>query len=120
MKRVANSYSARTITAVNYYPTETVRYLWWIPKIPNYVWLAMIILTVSALSISTLMRSQEQEREAKASYSYIKTRVENAKSVNQQIREQTVQIKNNPRAGVQVAQDQLRLVRPNEIVVAVP
>ncbi len=80
----------------------------------------MIILTVSALSISTMVRSQEQESEAKASYSYVKIRVENAKRVNRQIKDQTAQIKNNPRAAAQAAQDQLRLVRPNEVVVAVP
>jgi hypothetical protein len=80
----------------------------------------MIILTVSALSLSTLVRSQGEEREAKAAYSYVKTRVENAKGVNRQIKEQTKQIKNNPRAAAYAAQNQLHLVRPNEIVVAVP
>ncbi len=120
MKRVANSYSARTISAVAYAPASGVRFFWWIPYLPNYVWLAMIILTVTALSVSTLMRSQEQEREAKASYSYTRTRVESAKSVNRQIREQTRQIRQNPLMAEQKAQDQLRLLRPNEIVVAVP
>ena len=120
MKRVANSVSARTVSAVNYVPTAVTRYLVWVPEIPNYVWLAMMILTISALSVSTLMRSQGQEREARASYMHTKTRVENARSVHQQIREQTEQIKNNPRAAAQVAQDQLRLVRKNEIVVGVP
>jgi hypothetical protein len=100
--------------------TTTIRFFWWIPQIPNYVWLAMIILTVSALSVSTLVRSQDQEREAKSSYTDIKTRVENAKVLNQQIKGQTAQIRNNPRAAAQVAADQLRLVRPNEVVVAVP
>lgn len=119
MKRVANSYSAKSISAVNYAPVTTVRYHWWIPRIPNYVWLAMIILTLTALSISTFVRSQQQEREAKASYSYIKTQVENARSVNRQIREQTEQIRNNSRVAAHVAQTQLHLVRPNEIVIAV-
>ena len=120
MKQVANSYSAWTISAVNNAPETAVRYFWWIPRIPNYVWLAMIILTVTALSVSTLVRSQEQEREARASYSYLKTRVENAKNVNLQIREQTEQIKNNPQTAARLAQYQLRLVRSNEIVIAVP
>lgn len=120
MKRVANSYSARTISAVSYGPDLAARYLWWIPRIPNHVWLAMIILAVSALSVSTLMNSQEQEREAKAAYTYTKSRVENAKGVSQQIKERTEQIRRNPNVAAQAAQDQLRLVRRNEIVVAVP
>jgi hypothetical protein len=120
LKRAVNSYSTRAVSAISYAPTTTIRFFWWIPQVPNYVWLAMIILTVSALSVSTLVRSQEQEREAKSSYSYFKTRVENAKGVNLQIKAQTEQIKNNPRVATQAAQDQLRLVRPNEVVVAVP
>jgi hypothetical protein len=105
---------------LTYSSTSATGYFWWIPQIPNYVWLAMVILTVSALSLSTLVRSQGEEREAKASYSYVKTRVENAKGINRQIRERTKQIKNNPRAAAQAAQNQLHLVRRNEIVVAVP
>jgi hypothetical protein len=80
----------------------------------------MVILTVSALSISTVMRSQEQEQEAKSSYTYTRARVESAKSANQKIKEQTEQIKVNPRVATRVAQDQLLLLRRNEVVVAVP
>jgi cell division protein FtsB len=87
---------------------------------PSYVWLAMIVLSISALSISTMIRSRDQENEARASYSYLKLRVENAKGVNRQFKDQTAQIKNNPRAAAQAAQDQLRLIRPNEVVVAAP
>jgi cell division protein FtsB len=92
--------------------------LWWIPKIPNYVWLAMIILAVSALSYSAYDKAREQEREAQASYHQTSTRVENARSVNRQIKEQTRRIRQNPRTAAQAAQDKLRLVRPNEIVVS--
>jgi len=120
LKRVVNSYSARTVSAVTYTPDSATRLLGWVPRIPNYVWLAMIILTVSALSISTLLRSQDQEREAKSSYSYVKTRVDHAKGINQEIKERTEQIRTNPRAAASAAQNQLRLVRHNEIVVAVP
>jgi cell division protein FtsB len=117
--RTGNSYPVRTISR-GYITDAGLRDAWWIPEIPNYVWLAMIILAVSALSISTLMRSQAQEREAKASYTSVKTRLENAKGINRQIKEQTQRIKNNPEVAAQAAQDELRLLRPNEIVVAVP
>jgi len=118
--RRGNSYSVRTVSSRVYVTDVRLRDAWWIPEIPNYVWLAMIILAVSALSISTLMRSQAQEREAKASYSLVKTRLENAKGINLEIKEQTQRIKNNPQVAAQVAQGQLRLLRPNEIVVAIP
>jgi hypothetical protein len=120
LKRVSNSYSAKTVSALNYGPTAAERYLWWLPQIPNYVWLTMIILALFALSISTLMRSREQEREARDSYINTQTRVENARGLQRDMRERTGQIRNDPRVAAQVAQDQLRLVRANEVVVAVP
>lgn len=120
MKRAANTYSARTYSAIAYAPTTASRVFWWVPRIPSHVWLAMIILTVSALSISTFLRARAQEREARDSYSYTKTKVENAKSANQQMRKQTQQIRNNPQAAARAAQDRLRLLRANEVVVAAP
>ncbi len=92
----------------------------WVPRIPNYVWLAMIILTMTALSVSTLMRSQELEREAKDSYSFVKTKIDRAQGVSQQIREKTERIRTNPATAASVAQNNLRLIRHNEVVVIVP
>jgi membrane protein implicated in regulation of membrane protease activity len=120
LKRVSNTYSARTVSGLNYGPTAAERYLWWLPGIPNYVWLAMIIMALFALSVSTLMRSWEQEREARASYIYTETRVGNARGVQRDIKERTGRIRNDPRVAARVAQDQLRLVRANEVVVAAP
>lgn len=119
MKRVANSYSARSMAIATYAPETATRLLSWVPSIPNYVWLAMIILAVSALSMTAAMRASTQEAEASSSYSYIQTRVENARAVNLQLREQTRQIRTDPALAGQVAQDRLRLTRVNEIVLAV-
>lgn len=92
----------------------------WIPHIPNYVWLAMIILTFTALSISTYRRAQDNEQDAVQSHAVVASRVENVKATNQQIKQQTAQIKTNPRAAEAAAQQQLRVLRRNEIVVARP
>jgi hypothetical protein len=90
----------------------------WIPKIPNYVWLAMIVLTVAALSYSAYGRARQHEREARDSYNQTSTRVENARSANHRIKAQTERIRRNPAAAAQSAQDRLRLIRRNEIVVS--
>src|SRR5262245_6303904 len=97
LKRVNNS-SARSVMALRYgagRPVTPAEYLAWVPRIPNFVWLAMMILTVIALSISTLTRSLDQESEARASYSYTQDRVERAREVNRSLRERTVQIKSD-------------------------
>ncbi|MBK9312712.1 MAG: hypothetical protein IPM55_00455 [Acidobacteria bacterium] len=119
MKRVANSYSTRSLAIVSYAPDTATRLLSWVPSIPNYVWLAMIILAVSAMSLTGAMRASTQEGEAKSSYSYLQTRVENARAVNLQLSEQTRQIRTDPQVSAQVAQDRLRLTRVNEIVLAI-
>ena len=120
MKRAINSYSTKIHSIRNYSPAVTgVRVAWKMPRVPNYVWLAMVILAISAFSYSAYSRSRQQEQEAREAYDNTAARVENAKSVNRQIKEQTARIRQNPQTSAQAAQDQLRLVRRNEIVVSV-
>jgi hypothetical protein len=88
------------------------------PRIPDFVWLAMIILAIGALSYSAYNRSNQQEQEALDSYNNTAVRVENAKNLNRQIKEQTARIRQNPQVSAQSAQDQLRLLRHNEVVVS--
>lgn len=120
MKQAINSYPTRIHSVRGYPKTATgVRLAWKMPRIPNFVWLAMVILAISAFSYSAYSRSRQQEREAREAYDNTAARVENAKNVNRQIKEQTARIRQNPQASAQAAQDQLRLVRRNEIVVSV-
>src|SRR5262245_22005302 len=117
LKQVVNSYSARTSARVHAAGFDATRALSCIPRFPNYVWLAMIILTISALSYSTYTRAREQEREAKDSYNETSSQLENAKSSNARIKERTNRIRQNPKVAAQAAQNQLRLLRRNEVVV---
>jgi hypothetical protein len=78
----------------------------------------MIILTISALSYSTYTRAREQEREARDSYNETSSQLENAKSSNARIKERTNRIRQNPKVAAQAAQNQLRLLRRNEVVVS--
>jgi Flp pilus assembly protein TadG len=89
-----------------------------IPKVPNYVWLAMIVLAFTALSFSTYRRAQDTEQDAVQSHAVVSSRVQNVKAANKQIKKQTEQIKTNPRAAEAAAQQQLRVLRRNEVVVA--
>lgn len=131
MKRVANSYSARNRSAqavaisgrstpFGGRSSATTRAENWIPDIPNYVWLAMIVLAFMALSVATYFRAQGAEQEAVKSHASIVSRVEDARANNKQLRHQTEQIKTNPAIAAQKAQQQMRVLRPNEIVVAIP
>lgn len=118
MKLGVNSYSARLSASVRTYSFERSRTSRRAPRFPNYGWLAMIILTVAALAYSVYTRAREQEREARNSYKETSAQVENAKSANKRIKDQTTRIKQNPEAAAQAAQDQSRMLRPNEVVVS--
>lgn len=123
MKSAAQTYSARTSSVRAYAMTATkagAEIRQWLPHIPNYVWLAMIILTAMALSVTSYLRAQDMEREAKAAHAFIETRVEDARALNAQLKKQTQQLKHNPRVAERAAQEQLRVLRRNEVVVALP
>ena len=123
MKRVAQAYSAESsfVRAYAVGASKTgaeMRQL--VPHVPNYVWLTMIIMAALALSIASFLRAQEMEREAKLAHALVETRVEDARILNAQLKKQNQQLKQNPRVAERAAQEQLRVLRRNEVVVALP
>ena len=118
MKREVNLYSARLSASVRPFGLDSARSLRGAPRFPNYGWLAMIILTIAALSYSVYTRAREQEREARDSYNETSAQVENAKNMNRRIGDKTNRIKQNPEAAAKAAQRQTRMVGPNEVVVS--
>jgi cell division protein FtsB len=119
LKRGVNSYSARTSASFRPMGYDGASgLLRRAPRFPNYVWLAMIILAISALCYSAYSRAREQEREAMESYNETSSRVESAKSLNKRIKDQTIRVRQNPEAAAQAAQNQSRMIRRNEVVVS--
>lgn len=119
MKQEVNSYSVRTYARTYSRALDLTRSTSMRPRVPNFVWLAMIVLAIAALSYSAYSKSREQERAAQDSYQQTAARVENARNVNQQMRERTMRIKQNARTAAQAAQNHLGYVRRNEVVVSV-
>jgi hypothetical protein len=131
LKRALNSYSARTASAqavaIRTRPTSFgdrssigAHVEGWIPSIPVYAWVAMVALAFLALSFTVYFRAQGAQQEAAKSHAVIVSRVEEARAANKQIKHQTEKIKNDPVVKAQKAQEQMRTLRPNEIVVARP
>ncbi len=122
MKQAVNSYVAKSVISVNVAGAgrETlVQARELVLRVPNYAWLMLILLTTLALSVSTLLRSRDEHRQAQAAYAYTQSRVDSAGGINQNIRRQTHHLKTNSKASELAAQQRLRLVRRNEVVVAV-
>jgi len=128
LKRLANSYSARNNSvavraqALPFGERSSVgaRVESWIPSIPNYGWLAMLTLALLALSVTTFLRAQGAEREALKSHALTVAHADDTRSANKQLKLQTEKIKSDPSVKVRKAQEQMRGVRSNEIVVARP
>jgi cell division protein FtsB len=123
LKRVAQAHSASSSSVRAYALTASkagteIRQL--VPHVPNYVWLTMIILAALALSVTSYLRAQEMEREAKLAHAFVETRVEDARALNAQLKKQNQKLKQNPRVAERAAQEQLRVLRRNEVVVALP
>ncbi|MEP7270180.1 MAG: septum formation initiator family protein [Acidobacteriota bacterium] len=113
LKPVGNS----SVTRVNYSEAVAARITWRGLYIPNYVWLAMVMVAALAISASTALRSREQARNAEISYQQTAERVKQLQFDNQRIRERIKQLRDDPRAAEQAAREQLNYLRPNEVAV---
>ena len=116
MKQVVNSYSANlTFTQA---PVLGERVAALVPPIPNYVWLAMLLLAATLLGVSTMLRARGLIITARNSYTVTDSRLAQAQAANLAIKDKTNLIRTNSHAAAQAAQEQLHYAKPNEIVIA--
>ncbi|MFN7623554.1 MAG: hypothetical protein ACK5RS_10420, partial [Acidobacteriota bacterium] len=89
MKQVVNSYAAKSVISVDH----GREFLIWardqVGLVSSFAWLMIIVLTISALTVSTYLRKSTELREARASVEQTTQRVEQARSLNASIRRQT-------------------------------
>lgn len=119
MRREVNSYAVKSIAIGNNTAEVLGHVAARVAQVPNLAWLMLILLTVSALSYTTLTRSREQERDAQARVDYTRGRVNEAAAASSNIRLQTEHLKSDPQASKLAARERLHLVRKNEVIVAV-
>ena len=119
LKPVASSYSA-SIAVAPISPAIRERVATLLPTIPNYVWLAMILLTATLLSFSILLRSRGQFQTAQSRHVVTHSRLAQVESANEEVKQRTQQLRTNSRAAAQAAQAQLHYVKRNEVVIATP
>ncbi|MFN6201394.1 MAG: hypothetical protein ACK562_11995 [Acidobacteriota bacterium] len=119
MKQVVNSYAAKSVISVDH----GREFLIWardqVGLVSSFAWLMIIVLTISALTVSTYLRKSTELREARASVEQTTQRVEQARSLNASIRRQTDELRHNSQAGKLAAKERLRMVARHEVVVAV-
>jgi len=115
LKPVINS----SFTKVDYNQIATARPAWWALKVPNFVWLAMIMMATAALSFSTLTREKAEARSAQTAYSQTQGRAQQTQAENERLTSEIKRLKGNSRASRQAVRDRLNYVRPNEIIVSI-
>src|SRR5438067_12673042 len=86
-----------SLTKFNYGQAATVRSAWWALKIPNLVWLAMILLAATALSLNTIAREREEVRRAQIVLTQAEGQVIQAHTANRQLKTEIKNLKNDPR-----------------------
>ena len=115
MKQVVNSYSASLTFPQS--PAWRERVATLVPPIPNYVWLAMLLLAATLLGSSTLWRAHGQMTTARNAQAVTNSRLLQAQTTNDEIKTQTHLIRTDAQAATQAAQERLHYVKANEIVI---
>jgi cell division protein FtsB len=87
--------------------------------IPSWVVFGMILLATMAVCVTVNMRTRAQFQIAQQQFSVMQTDVEALRNVNQSLKAEVEQLRNDPRAIESAARANLNMVRSNEYVVRV-
>jgi cell division protein FtsB len=87
--------------------------------IPSWVVLGMILLATFAVCVTVNMRTRAKFQIAQQQFSVMQSDVETLRGVNESLKAELEQLRNDPRAIESAARARLNMVRSNEYVVPV-
>lgn len=87
--------------------------------IPSWVVFGMILLATAAVCVTVNMRTRAKFQVAQQQFSVMQSDVETLRTINQSLKADVEQLRNNPRAIESAARANLNMVRSNEYVVPV-
>ena len=87
--------------------------------IPSWVVFGMILLATLAVCVTVNMRTRAKFQIAQQQFSVMQSDVESLRNVNQSLKAEVEQLRNDPRAIESAARARLTMVRSNEYVVPV-
>ena len=87
--------------------------------IPSWVVFGMILLATSAVCVTVNMRTRAKFQVAQQQFSVMQSDVETLRTVNQSLKAEVEQLRNDPQAIESAARANLNMVRSNEYVVPV-
>jgi cell division protein FtsB len=87
--------------------------------IPSWVVFSMILLATFAVCVTVNMRTRAKFQVASQQFSVMQTDVDALRNINESLKAEVEQLRNNPRAIESAARARLNMVRSNEYVVPV-
>jgi len=87
--------------------------------IPSWVVFGMILLATAAVCVTVNMRTRAKFQVAQQQFSVMQSDVETLHTINQSLKAEVEQLRNDPRAIESAARANLNMVRSNEYVVPV-
>jgi cell division protein FtsB len=87
--------------------------------IPSWVVFGMILLATAAVCVTVNMRTRAKFQVAQQQFSVMQSDVETLRTINQSLKADVEQLRNDPRAIESAARANLNMVRSNEYVVPV-
>jgi cell division protein FtsL len=87
--------------------------------IPSWVFFVTIILATFALCVTVTMRTHAEMRAASQQYEKLNSQVETLRNNNAALASEVQRLRNDPRSIEAASRAQLKMVRPNEIIVPI-
>ena len=87
--------------------------------IPSWVFFVTIILATFALCVTVTMRTHAEMRAASQQYEKLNSQVETLRNNNAALASEVQRLRNDPRSIESASRTQLKMVRPNEIIVPI-
>lgn len=87
--------------------------------IPSWVFFVTIILATFALCVTVTMRTHAEMRSASQQYETLNSQVETLRNNNAALASEVQRLRNDPRSIESASRAQLKMVRPNEIIVPI-
>lgn len=87
--------------------------------IPSWVVFGMILLAIAAVCVTVNMRTRAQFQTAQQQFSVMQSDVETLRTINQSLKAEVEQLRNDPQAIESAARANLNMVRNNEYVIPV-
>jgi hypothetical protein len=108
-----------TTARLNYSDASSIRIAQAWPRLPNFVWLAMIVVAAGALAFATMVRSSAEARNSRRMFTQSSEEARQADISNQRLRSRIQDSRRTSAAADRIAQDRMTYLRSNEIVIAV-